>query len=144
MQKVLNAIRKVRFTKSTLRQASILVKERIIVWKNKGRCSSAKSLRSKNRGSVPRRNCTTTAMCPKQGFGSCQKYLQAQRERQGYILLFVVPGISASSSSTRLSSASSPSSSQESISANSDSVSDRGMNEQLRGDPLHDSQETEK
>ena len=63
---------------------------------------------------------------------------------------FVVPGISASSSSTTPSSASSPSSSQESTSANSDSVSEnrdveapvsersRGMNEELRGDPLHD------
>ena len=68
---------------------------------------------------------------------------------------FVVPGISASSSSTTLSSASSPFSSQESTSANSDSVSEnrdveapvsernRGMNEELRGDPLHDSTETE-
>ena len=68
---------------------------------------------------------------------------------------FVVPGISASSSSTKPPSASSPSSSQESSSANSDSVSknrdveapvserNRGMNEELRGDPLHNFTETE-
>ena len=66
----------------------------------------------------------------------------------------VVPGISASSSSTTPSSASSPSSSQESTSAIRDSVSEnrdveapvferrRGMNEELRRDPLHDSTET--
>ena len=29
----------------------------------------------------------TRAMCPKQGLGSCQKYIQAQSERQGHILL---------------------------------------------------------
>ena len=63
---------------------------------------------------------------------------------------------SASSSSTTPSPASSPSSSQESTSANSDSVSENrdveapvserntGMNEELRGDPLHESTETEK
>ena len=68
---------------------------------------------------------------------------------------FVVPGISASSSSTTPSSASLPSSSQGSTSANCDSVSEnrdveapvsernRGMNDELRGDPLHDSTETE-
>ena len=68
---------------------------------------------------------------------------------------FVVPGISASSSSTTPSSASSPSSSQESTSANRDSVSDNrgvetpvserseGTNEELRRNPLHESTETE-
>ena len=68
---------------------------------------------------------------------------------------FVVPGISASSSSTTPSSASSSSSSQESTSANRDSVSDNrdvetpvsersgGTNEELRGDPLRESTETE-
>ena len=55
-------------------------KNRIIVGKNNCRSSSAKSLRSKIRGSVPRRDWTTTAMCPKQGLGSCQKYIQARRE----------------------------------------------------------------
>ena len=67
---------------------------------------------------------------------------------------FVVPWISASSSSTTPSSASSLSSSQESTSTNNNSVSeDRdveapvserngGMNEELQGDPLHDSTET--
>ena len=68
---------------------------------------------------------------------------------------FVVPGMSASSSSTTPSSASSPSSSQESTWANRDSVSENrnvetpvsersgGTNEELRGDPLHESTETE-
>ena len=55
-------------------------KNRIIVGKNNCRSSSAKSLRSKIRGSVPRRDWKTTAMCPKQGLGSCQKYVQARRE----------------------------------------------------------------
>ena len=62
----------------------------------------------------------------------------------------VVPGISASSSSTTPSSASSPSSSQELTSADRHSVSDNrgvetpvsersgGTNEDLRGDPLHE------
>ena len=59
----------------------------------------------------------------------------------------MILGISASSSSTTPSSASSPSSSQESTSENNDSVSEmlrlqypksnKGMNEELRGDPLH-------
>ena len=73
MPKVLNEIRKVRFTKSTLRQASVWEKKRTIVGKNKSRSSSAKSLRSKIRGSVPRGDWTTTAMCPMQGLGSRQK-----------------------------------------------------------------------
>ena len=49
--------------------------------------TSAKSLRYKIRGSVPRRDWKTRAMCPKQGLGSCQKCIQAQSERQSYILL---------------------------------------------------------
>ena len=68
---------------------------------------------------------------------------------------FVVPGISASSSSTTPSSGSSPSSSQESTSANRDSASENrgvetpvsersgGTTEELRGDLLHESTETE-
>ena len=72
-----------------------------------------------------------------------------------YYVPFMVPGIPASSSSITPSSASSPSASQESTSENSDSVSEnrdveapvsernRGVNEELRGDPLHDSTETE-
>ena len=71
--------------------------------------------------------------------------------RKSNYVPFVVPGLSASSSSTTPSSASSPSLSQESTSANSYSVSENrdveapvserntGMNEELRGDPLHDS-----
>ena len=84
MQKVLNAIRKVRFT---LRQASIQEKKGPSLEEAKSRSSSAKSLRSKIRASVPRRDWATTAMCPKQGLRSCQKYLQAQTEGQGYTLL---------------------------------------------------------
>ena len=69
--------------------------------------------------------------------------------------MFVIPGISASSFSTTPSSATSPSSSQESTSANRDSVSNNrgvetpvsersgGTNEELRGEPLHESTETE-
>ena len=61
-------------------------KERTTVGKDKSRSSSAKSPRSKIRGSAPRRDWTTTAMCPKQGLGSCQKYVQAQGKRQGCIV----------------------------------------------------------
>ena len=69
--------------------------------------------------------------------------------------MFVIPGISASSSSATLSSASSPSSSQESTSADRDSVSNNrgvetpvsersgGSNEELRREPLRESTETE-
>ena len=62
---------------------------------------------------------------------------------------FVVPGLSASCSSTTASSASSPSSSQESVfdvnRYTENPVSERsgGTNEELRGDPLHESTETE-
>ena len=68
---------------------------------------------------------------------------------------FVVLGITASSSSSTLSSASSSFSSKESTSANRDSASDNrdvetpaserrgGTNEELQGDPLHESTETE-
>ena len=74
-------------------------------------------------------------------------------KRSNYVP-FVVPGISASCSSTTPSSASSPSSSQESTLANKDSVSEnRGVetpgsersgctSEELRGNPLHESTET--
>ena len=61
--------------------------------------SSAKSLRCEIRGSVPWRDWKTRAMYPKQGLGPCQKHLQAQSERQGYILLacrnWVLPSASA-------------------------------------------------
>ena len=64
------------------------VQERTIAWKNTGQTStSTKSLRYKIRGSVPRRDWKTGAMCPKQGLGSCQTCIQAQSERHGYILL---------------------------------------------------------
>ena len=46
MQKVLEPIQRVRFTKSTIRQASIPEKKGTIAWKNTGqKSSSAKSLR---------------------------------------------------------------------------------------------------
>ena len=49
--------------------------------------SSAKSLRYEIWGPVPWRDWKTTAMRPKQGMEPCQKQIQAQRERQSYILL---------------------------------------------------------
>ena len=63
-------------------------KERTIARKNTSqKSSSAKSLRCELWGPVPRRDWKTTAMRPKQGMEPCQKHVQAQRKRQGYILL---------------------------------------------------------
>ena len=63
-------------------------RKRTIVGKNKCRSSSsAKSQRYEIWGPIPWRDWRTRAMCPKRGLGSCQKQIQAQRERQNYILL---------------------------------------------------------
>ena len=59
--------------------------------------TSAKSLRYKIRGSVPRKDWKTRAMCPKQGLRSCQKYIQAQSERQSYVLLACKVGLPSAS-----------------------------------------------
>ena len=81
------AIRRVRFTQSTLRQASI--------WENKGpslgkipikNSSSAKSLRYKIWRQISRRDWTTRAMRPEQGMESCQKYYKVRGKGQSYIL----------------------------------------------------------
>ena len=48
--------------------------------------SSLKSLRFEIWGQVPWRDQKTTAMCPKQGLELCQTHIQAQRERQSYLL----------------------------------------------------------
>ena len=62
-------------------------KKRTIAWKKMSQTStSAKYLRCQIRGSVPRRDWKTRAMCPEQGLGSCQTYTHAQSERQGCIL----------------------------------------------------------
>ena len=63
MQKVLNTIRKVRFIESTLRQASRKRKDHR--WVKQKSFLVSEALRSKNRGSVPRREWTTTGMCQK-------------------------------------------------------------------------------
>ena len=70
MQKVLEKKnQRVRFTKSTLCQASIRENEGSSVGKKSS--SSAKSLRYEIWGPVPWRDWTTAAMCPKQDLESC-------------------------------------------------------------------------
>ena len=70
-RKSLKPIQRVRFTKSTLRHASIPEKKRPSLGKYKCQSSSsAKSLRYE----IPWRDWTTSAMCPKQGFDSCQQH----------------------------------------------------------------------
>ena len=88
MQKVLGPIRRIRFTQSTLRQASIPEQNGPSLGKMQvKKSSSAKSLRYEIWGPVPWRGWKTTAMRPKQGMEPCQTHIQAQRERQGYIPL---------------------------------------------------------
>ena len=71
MQNVLEPMQRVRFTKSTLRQASIREKKGPLHGKNKCQTSSsAKSQRFEIWAQVPWRD-WTTAMCPKQGLQSC-------------------------------------------------------------------------
>ena len=85
--KVLGTIRRIRFTQSTLRQASIREQNGLSLGNISQKSSSAKSLRYEIWGPVPWRDWKTTAMRPKQGMEPCQKQIQAQRERQSYILL---------------------------------------------------------
>ena len=96
MQKVLDKFKK--FDSPSLRYVKRVSRKR----KDHRWCqssSSAKSLRCEIRGSVPWRDWKTRAMYPKQGLGPCPKHLQAQSERQGYILLacrnWVLPSASA-------------------------------------------------
>ena len=91
MQKVLNAIQRVRFTKSTLRHASIQEKKgpslgKINVKVPHQRSPHAMKIEDRSQG----RDRKTRAMRPKRGVESCQKHLQAQTKRQGYILLKTV------------------------------------------------------
>ena len=81
MQKVWGSIRKVWFTQSMPRHASIREK------KGGQTSSSAKSPRYDTWGPVPWRDWKTTVMRPKQGSEPCQKQIQAQRKIQSYILL---------------------------------------------------------
>ena len=72
MQRVLGPIRRVRFTQSTLRPASIRENKGPSLGKiTSQNSSSAKSLRNEIWGPVPRGDWQTTAMRPKQGMESC-------------------------------------------------------------------------
>ncbi len=64
MQKVLGPIRRIQFTQSTLRQASIREKKGTIAWTNR----------------IGYRK--TTAMRPKQGMELCQEQIQAARRKK--------------------------------------------------------------
>ena len=80
IQKFLGSIGQVRFTQSTLRQASIRENKRTIAWKNTSQTSSsAKSQRCEIWGQLSRRDCKTTAMRPKQSMESCQKHTSSKR-----------------------------------------------------------------
>ena len=68
-----NQFKGVRFTKFTLRHASIREKKGPSLGKIQVKLRHPKSLRNKIRRSVPWRDWKTRAMCPKQGLGSCQK-----------------------------------------------------------------------
>ena len=81
MQKVLNAIQRVRFTKSTPRHASIRDKKgpslgTIQVKPRHQRNPHAMEFEDRSHEETER-----------QGLGSCQKYFQAKSERQGCIIL---------------------------------------------------------
>ena len=63
-------------------------RERTIVGKSKCQSSSsAKPLRCEIWGQISGRDWKTTAMRPQQGVEPCQKHIQAERKRQGFILL---------------------------------------------------------
>ena len=63
-------------------------RERTIVGKNKCQSSSSgKALRCEIWGQISGRDWKTTAMRPQQGVEPCQKHIQAERKRQGFILL---------------------------------------------------------
>ena len=80
--------RKVRFTQSTQLQASIREKKGPSLGQIQVKPQHQRSPYAiKIWGQVPWRDWKTRAMCPKQGLESCQKHLEAQRERQNYILL---------------------------------------------------------
>ena len=87
-RKSLEPIERVRFTKSTLRQASIREKKGPSLGKVNIKVPHQRSPNAmKFEDRSPRKDLKTAAMCPKQGVESFQKHSQAQRKRQGCILL---------------------------------------------------------
>ena len=78
ISQVLGSIRRERFTQSTLRQASIRENKGPSLGKMQVKSPHQRSpYATKIRGSVPRGDCKTRAIRPKQGKESHQQYLQA-------------------------------------------------------------------
>ena len=86
--KVLGPIRKIRFTQSTLRQASIRENEGPSLAKNtRQNSSSAKSLRREKFEDRSQEETARQQRCAQSKAWNLASNIQAQRERQGYILL---------------------------------------------------------
>ena len=88
MQKVLGSIRKVRFTQSTLRQASMREKKgpslgKIQVKPQHQRSPNAMKFEDRSHDETERQQ----RCARQQGMEPCQKNIQAQKERQNYIPL---------------------------------------------------------
>ena len=100
MQKVLNAIRKVRFTRSTLRQASIREKKGPSLGKinvvPRQRSTYAMEFEERSHEETGRQQRCVQS----KAWDLAKKYIQAQRERQGYILLTYKEVVLPSASST--------------------------------------------
>ena len=78
--KVLGPIRRVRFTRATLRQSNI-------AWSDSTqKSSSAQPLRYENWRQISGRDWKPGAMRPRRRVETCQEHLQARREGQSYIL----------------------------------------------------------
>ena len=85
-RKVLGSIRRVRFTQSTLRQASIREKEGPSIEKIHVKIPHQRSPYAMKCEDRPQEETERQrAMRPRQGMESCQKYLQAQRKGQSRI-----------------------------------------------------------
>ena len=85
MQKVLNAIQRVRFTKSTPRHASIRDKKGPSLGKIQVKHPHQRSHHAIKFEDRSHEETERPERCA--GLGSCQKYVHVQRERQNYTLL---------------------------------------------------------
>ena len=87
MHKVLGTIQRVRFTKSTQRQASIRERKDHRLKDTTQTSTSAKSLRYDFLGQISRRDCKTTAMRPKQVSEPSKNIYKLKENEKRYILL---------------------------------------------------------
>ena len=87
MQKVLGSIRKVRFTKSTLRQASVREKKGPSLGKIQVKHPHQRSPYAMKFEDQSHEETARQQRCAQARHGTLPKHIQAQRERQSYILL---------------------------------------------------------